>query len=179
MKVKQKSIIVALVVVLTLLAACGPTDVPVTSAPVQPSPTSVPETAIPGEITQLLEDYDAAFNAYDADAFQALVTEGYMAYRTEYDSHYAVSSGIAETSPVEWVIAGLKSYYPNLEFRIERRGQAIVSGDGPWLVSQVLFEEYNDPKYPNGIEGISTVTIVDEDGTLKVARDIFVALEVK
>jgi hypothetical protein len=44
---------------------------------------------------------------------------------------------------------------------------------------QVILEEFNDPKHPNGVEGISTLTIVDEDGTPKVARDIFVALEVK
>jgi hypothetical protein len=31
----------------------------------------------------------------------------------------------------------------------------------------------------DGIEGISILTIVDEGGTLKVARDVFVGFEVK
>jgi hypothetical protein len=179
MKLKYGTMIAALFILVTMVTACGATDAPPTSAPVQPSPTSVPETAIPAEIAQLLRDYDAAFNAYDADAFHALLTEGYMSYRTDFDSHYAVSSGMAEKYPVEWVLAGLKSTYPNLEFHVERRGQAIVSGDGPWIVAQVLFEEFNDPQYPNGVEGIQTLTIVDEGGTLKVARDIYVVLEVK
>ena len=160
-----------------VVTGCGATEAP--AAPMSAEPVTGSGTAVSPELDQLLEDYIAAFNDYDVEAFQALVTEGYMAYRTEFDSHYAVSSGIAETSPIEWVIAGLKGFYPNLKFYAERRGQAIMSGDGPWLVSQVIFEKYNDPKYPNGIEGISTLTVVDEDGMLKVARDIFVALEVE
>jgi len=176
---RNGSVLAVFATLAVLLAACGPTDVPPTSAPAQPLPTPVPETAIPAEIERLVEDYCAVFNTYDADAFEALIAEGYTAYRTEFDSQHAVSSGIAETSPAEWVIASLKSYYANLEYHVERRGQPIISGEGPWLVSQVIFERFNDPRYPNGVEGISTLTIVHEDSTLKVARDIYVAFEVK
>ena len=34
-------------------------------------------TAAPPEIAQLMEDYDAAWNAYDPDALEVLVTDGY------------------------------------------------------------------------------------------------------
>lgn len=179
MNLRSGMMIAAVILLVTVVTACGAKDAVPASAQVQPMATSVPETAVSAEIDQLFEDYIAAFNAYDADALQALITEGYTAYHTEFDSHYAISSGMAETSPREWVIAGLKSYYPNLEYYTERRGQPIMSGDDPWLVSQVIFEKFNDPKYPNGAESISTLTVVDKGGILKVTRDIFVALEVR
>ena len=37
-------------------------------------------TAAPPEIVQLMEDYTAAWNAHDADALEALVTDGYRIY---------------------------------------------------------------------------------------------------
>jgi hypothetical protein len=179
MKLRYGTMIAAFVILVTMVTACGATDAPPTSAPVQPTATSAPETAVSAEIDQLFEDYVAAFNAYDADAFQALLTEGYTAYLTADDSRYAISSGIATTLPREWVIARLKSEFPNLEFHLERRGEAIMSGDGPWLVSQVILKTIKDPQYPNGIEGVMTLTVIDEGGTLKVAREIYVQLEVK
>lgn len=40
-------------------------------------------TAAPPEIVQLMEDYNAAWNAHDADALEALVTQGYRIYGPE------------------------------------------------------------------------------------------------
>ena len=42
--------------------------------------------AAPAEIQQLMEDYNAAFNAYDADALEALVADNYRIYGPEAGS---------------------------------------------------------------------------------------------
>jgi len=44
MKPKHGSMIGALVIVVALVTACGPTDVPVTLVPVQPTATPIPST---------------------------------------------------------------------------------------------------------------------------------------
>jgi hypothetical protein len=180
MKLKDASAIAALVIVVTLVAACGSTAAPPTSTPVQPTATSGPESAVSAEIDQLFEDYIAAFNAYDVDAVRAVITEGYMLYEGgSFHSEFTVSSPISQEYPATWVLAAVQTEYPALKFHWERVGEPIMSGDGPWLVAQVVRSTSKDPQYPNGVEGISILTIVDEDGMLKVARDVFVAFEIK
>ena len=141
--------------------------------------TAAPETAVTAEIDQLFEDYITAFNNYDEEAVQAVITDGYMVYETGFDPLYAVSTGFTHEYPASWVLAAVNLNYPALEYHWERVGEPIMTGDGPWLVSQAIFSTSNDPCCPNGVEGISILTIVDEGGTLKVARDVFVAFEVR
>ena len=48
-----------------------------------------------------------------------------------------------------------------------------MTGDGPWFVSSV--EHFEAPGYgPEGADGISTFTIVDDGGPLKVSRHTYV-----
>jgi hypothetical protein len=57
-------------------------------------------------------------------------------------------------------------------------GEPIVTGNGPWLVSRAW--HYTSANYEHPEEqGISTYTIVDEDGTLKLARAIEVGFDVQ
>ena len=50
-------------------------------------------------------------------------------------------------------------------------------GEGPWLVSQPLRVTASLEKYKL-MEGISTLTIVDDEGVLRVARDVFLAFTI-
>jgi hypothetical protein len=180
MKVKERSIIAVLVLVLTRVAACGPAKAPATSVPVEPVTASSSETDVSPELDQLFEDYIAAFNAYDAEALQALLTDGYMMYeQNSWDSVNSVSSGFSAVRPIEWVIAGVKSYHPNMETQWQGVGEPIMSGDGPWLVAQVIRNTSKMYRYPDGIEGILTITVIEEDGTLKVARHVLLAFDVE
>lgn len=43
--------------------------------PIDAPTSSVPETAITAELDQLLDDYFAAFNDYDVDAIQAVISD--------------------------------------------------------------------------------------------------------
>ncbi|MBL7201754.1 MAG: nuclear transport factor 2 family protein [Anaerolineae bacterium] len=149
----------------------GPTGAPA---------TSVPETAVTAEIGQLLNDYFAAFNDYDVDAVRTAITDGYVLYEGgSWDSDRAVSTPVSQAYGAAHVFAFVKGYNRENKVQFERLGEPIMSGDGPWLVAQVIHMTSTDPTYPNGVDGISTLTVVDEGGTLKVARDIFVGFEVK
>jgi hypothetical protein len=159
------------VVVLLLLASLG--------ACVSSDSTKASETAVSDEIDQIFDDYIAAFNDYDVDAVRAMSTDRYMSYWTAWDPHLTVSTPADRLRNLKGVLEEVELYYPPIEVQWERLGDPIMTGDGPWLVSQVIRRMSNEPQYPNGIEGISTLTIVDEAGTLKVARNVFVAFEVK
>jgi hypothetical protein len=48
-----------------------------------------------------------------------------------------------------------------------------MTGDGPWYVSVV--EHFTSTGYgPDGADGVSTFTIVEDGGILKVARHFYV-----
>jgi hypothetical protein len=159
------------VVVLLLLASLG--------ACASSDSTKTSETAVSVEIDQIFEDYIAAFNNYDVDAVRAMITDRYMSYGTAWDPQSAVSTPLDRLRNLKGELEEVELHYPSIEVQWERLGDPIMTGDGPWLVSQVIRRMSNDPQYPNGIEGISILTIVDEAGTLKVARNVFVAFEVK
>ena len=156
------------VVALVSLVGCSVSDT-----------TTNRETAITAEIDQVFEDYITAFNNYDLDAIDAVLADGYMLYETSWDTVSSVSTPLTREYDRGEVLTAADIWYPAEETQWERLGEAVMTGDDPWLVSQVIRATSNNPLYPNGIEGISILTIIDENGTLKVARDVFVAFEVE
>jgi hypothetical protein len=182
-------LVMVLVLAMTSLGACSSnestavpdTAVPETAVPETAIPeTATPETAVTAEIDQLLEDYFAAWNAYDADAMQALLTDGFVWYSTNPDPKFGVSAQPGAAGG--WDLARTLSYVEGSaqlnKQHLEWVGEAIMTGDGPWLVSRAI--HYTGSNYQTQeIKGISTYTIVDEDGTLKLARAIEVGFKVK
>jgi len=78
------------------------------------------ETATTDEIDQLMDDYTAAWNSYDGDAFLALATEVFttrMPDGTVLDAE-AQASSIASSSSIGW--------------HVDTVGDRMMSGDGPW-----------------------------------------------
>jgi len=136
------------------------------------------ETAVTAEIDQIFDDYITAFNNYDLEAVEAVLDDDYMIYETGWHRTASVSTPpypIDRESLLE--LTGLTFQIEETQW--ERLGEAIMTGDDPWLVSQVIHITTNNSLYPNGIEGVSILTIIDENGTLKVAREVFVAFKVK
>jgi len=84
-------------------------------------------TAAPPEIVQLMEDYEAAWNAYDADALEALVTPEYRIHSQgdviDYDVEGVSSSLFEFMQGAAWHVTSNGSYY------------AQESGSGVWRVS--------------------------------------------
>ena len=82
---------------------------------------------------------------------------------------------LERTADKSQVMVYLDDIYPNENYWWEAVGDPIVSGDGPWLVGQVIRSNKDNLVYPDGLDALSIMTVVDDDGTLKVSRDIFVA----
>jgi hypothetical protein len=56
----------------------------------------------------------------------------------------------------------------------------VVVGDGPWFVAQALWEDTpNDPSHPDGLDGITTYTVVEDQGVLKIARAVILQMPVE
>ena len=118
--------------------------------------SSSSDTAVTGDIQQLLDENIAAWNDYDGEAFSALVTENY----------YFVMG------PDRSDAAEMADFIPTLEssnWHVEQTGDAIMVGDGPWLVA-VPNLLTGDDYGVDGQEGFSLMTVVDVDGTLLIAR---------
>lgn len=139
------------------------------------NPTTNTESAATPELKQVIQDYFAAYNNYDTDALEAVVTESYMLYEGGSYTAKDVSSPPCMGFDKAEMIKYLEGYNQRREYQFETIGEPIVSGDGPWVVSQVV--NLTSMDYPNGINGISTFTIVDEGGNLKVARDVYLGFK--
>ena len=126
--------------------------------------TTAPETAVTAEIEELLDDYIAAWNSYDGEAFLELLTDDYV-----LDMVGASAAATQPASDASELVNSLDAF----EWSVAVIGERIMAGDGPWYVSEV--EHFAGPDYgPAGADGVSTLTIVDDGGTLKVARHAYV-----
>ncbi len=139
------------------------------------------EASIPAEIDAVVEDYFNAWNAYDADALRAVTTDGFRIYESEYLTEFTASGPVSLSYDLDWALNRIEVVYPTVEARWTRYGGPVVAGEGPWLAAQVVgsvrVPRPNLP--PVEFRGVVMLTIVDEDGTLKVARDIGIRYEVK
>ena len=64
--------------------------------------------------------------------------------------------------------------YPTNAFRWDRIGEPVMTGDGPWNVAQAI--RLTTKGYV--LEGVTTLTVVDEDGAHKISRDVFITYEI-
>lgn len=121
--------------------------------------TSTPETAITDEVERLLDDYYDAWNTWDGDAYLQLVTD---------DGSFVMTGRTTTTTQQAIVIEGLRRF----DWHVEPIGEPIMVGDGPWYVTQA--DHLTAVGYPDGgHQGISTFTIVDDTGTLRVSRHVY------
>ena len=126
--------------------------------------TEESETAVTEEIQAVIDTYLAAWNSYDGEAFIELVTSDYA-----LDMTSRPTSMILQAQETSELINGLAAR----DWKEAVIGEPSMTGDGPWFVSVV--EHFTAPDYgPQGADGVSTFTIVDDDGTLKVARHTYV-----
>ncbi len=119
--------------------------------------SSTSETAVTADIQQLIDDYTAAWNDYDGVAFTALVTESY-GFASPYGNSDAVEEAI-----------NISTYLETTNWHATHSGDPIMVGDGPWLVAVANHITGNDFG-ADGEDGISVITVVDNDGTLLIAR---------
>ncbi len=120
-------------------------------------------TAAPPEVVELIQEYNAAWNAYDADALEVLVTPQYRVH----------SEGEVVDSDMEGVRSSLFGWSESVNWHSTNEGPyyAVETGSGTWLVSSeggTINRSGTD--YPaTGVRRIVTGT----DGALLVADHYF------
>lgn len=113
------------------------------------------DTAIPGEIDAVLEDYIAAWNENDSEAFLALTTDD---YRLEY-------GGFALTAQQ---IATDMTRLDKGDFVVEVIGDPIRSGDGP--VYHVAHASLITERGFSPQNVMTVYTIVERDGDFLISH---------
>lgn len=114
--------------------------------------------AIPDDVQSVVDAYSASWNEYDAEAFNAVVTDDYMFINSV--------TGADATKEAQ---AGGMSMLESTSWNAESLGDGIAAADGPWYVaiSNTLTTTNSNA------EGISVLTIVDDGGVLKVSEHIY------
>lgn len=125
------------------------------------------ETAVTEEIQVLIDEYVAAFNGYNGEAFLELVTDSYTL------DMVGAHDELAQDAEVTARMIDSNEQY---EWNVAVVGERMMSGNDSWprYVSEVEHFTASSGYGPEGADGISTFTIVDDGGTLKIARHDYV-----
>jgi len=119
-------------------------------------------TAAPADVQAVLDEFLVAMETYDYEAMQALVTRQFR--RPMYEGDPFGSTPYRSVMSID--------YWDFFEredpiFEIERIGDPIVRGEGPWYVSVAENWEYPDQQVV--YESIYTyVVVVDTDDVLRI-----------
>ncbi len=150
----------------TAAAAATTESTTTTAAPTTTAATTTTTTEPAGpdrldEIEALIEAYLASWETEDEEALRASVTDDFVIH--EY--HYSAGTGdlreVIDDDADGIVRRGFDYAWEN-----EIIGDLIVSGNGPWLVR---FRE-SWQQQTSRHDGIATYDVVDDGGTLKIAR---------
>ena len=125
------------------------------------------DSAAPVEVTQLLDDFATAYAENDADLMQAIITDDYFITQDFYMAGEATPHHTA-AGPFNRVLLRSST------LRIERFGEPIVAGDGPWFVA--VGENWVDSF--NRYEGTADYVIEDDGGTLKIDKYYWAGVKV-
>jgi hypothetical protein len=120
--------------------------------------SSTPATAPSDDIAQVWDDYTDAWNNYDGDAFLEITTDDYT---------FVTERGTTTAASQAGYISGLGRY----DWNATAIGERVMAGDGPWFLTQV--NRVQDSTMTEPVEGISVLTIVDDDGVLLVSNHTF------
>ena len=166
--------LVTVLAVLFLVAGCTSDDGAPTTTEAAPTTTLAATTVAPtttttepprpdrfDEIEDLIEVYLESWETKDEPALRAAVTDDFVIneyiYRAENGERFEFITDDSD---------GLVSEGFGYDWQNQIVGESVVTGDGPWIVRhreqwQQLAERQ---------DGIATYTVVDDDGTLKIAR---------
>jgi hypothetical protein len=121
-------------------------------------------TAPNAELAQVVADYSEAWETDDSAAFATMVSDDYQFVWND------TSTG-----------AVTMQYNIRFEdgFRVEPIGRRLWSGDGPEYYVSTAQTIYSDTDYPGpeGVEGMSTVVLVEDGDTYQVVRHVWFGLD--
>lgn len=116
---------------------------------------------VPVEVEQVIDDVTTAWVTADEDLFRSIATEEFF-YNEDFYSAGQVTPDFTASGP----LFSMANAIDGSTWEVERFGDMIVAGDGPWVVTvgEVWFD------YANRWDGVATYLLVDEGGTLKVDK---------
>lgn len=112
------------------------------------------------EISDLIDDYVAAWNNYDGEAFLALTREG-----------YTYTSNMAGTFDRDEQLDVIENTLPSQSWSAELLGDPVMVGDGPWW--HVAMPVRITSMLSDVMDGTCMLTVYDADGTYLITRHIF------
>jgi hypothetical protein len=113
------------------------------------------------EMEALIEAYLASWEPKDEAALRATVTDDFVIHEYIYRADTGTSYEVIDDDADGVVSKGFDYNWQN-----EIVGESVVTGNGPWTVRhRELWQQGG-----NRLDGIATFTVVDVDGTLKIAR---------
>ena len=120
------------------------------------------ENALSDDVAQVVEEYGDAWNNYDAAAFLGLVTGDYEFYVAPGES----------ADNAEQTAALISTELKSRGWAVEPQGPAQMIGDEYTVrVSQISVTSADDGMA--GDEGVSVLTLVNEDGAWKVQQQVW------
>lgn len=122
-------------------------------------------TGTPDEVIEVVENFERAFEEQDDELALSIITEDFSSNADIYNPNSVHPAFTARLTPdsLSWEIRAQA-------WNIERSGELLVAGDGPWVVA--ARETWSDTF--NRDEGVRLYVIVDEDGTPKLAGYYYV-----
>jgi len=113
------------------------------------------DTSISDEVQELMDEYTQAWNDNDGDAFLSLVTDDFRMVSSATETNAAQQASIIEQ---RW------------NWTVEEVGEGVMTGDGPYYVAVV---DRLESETAETLNGVSTVTVVDDGGMLKVSEHVY------
>ena len=126
--------------------------------------------SMPSEVEQVLDQYLEAAATGDFEAFEAVVTPEFR--RPMYLGNLYGGPPDRDVDDIEYF---RDEYDGTRGYEIERIGDPIVRGDGPWFVS--FAETWKATAWKGQLEVISTYALVERDGTILIDDAYWVGVE--
>ena len=123
----------------------------------------------PDDVIQILDDFAAAFDDQDVELMESIITAdffGTVDFFNPDTAEPAFTVGVSHSALLREV--------RDSTFSVERSGDLLVAGDGPWAIA--ARETWRDPS--NLEEGTRLYVIVDDNGTPKLASYHYVTVKV-
>ncbi len=161
--------------VVLMLPACSDSADEAADTTLAPTTTAAAaQSVIPPEVEQTLDEYIAAWEANDGDAFLATVTSDFLINEYWYIETGDASDGvklsyiISDDDPANAARLGVEDG----NWSVTRGDEVVVTGDGPWFVA---FEEVWIDE-PTVGTGIATYVVEMIDGQPRITNHYWVGL---
>ena len=130
---------------------------------------------MPAEVEAILDDYVGAIEAGDADAWLQTITEDWFLRQYAYGQNRQelyVDLFTEEEDTPNYRVRRLNFYPSN---SVERSSDRVVTGEGPWFVSEHQTWTEHDEQGANFVfDGNASLVVVERDGELLVASEVWV-----